>query len=91
MACINSAVRALIVSGQCGHSGNRSPKGHVLHFLLHSPGLGQTGERQNQTDVVFRAVCQYLVVTQDTNAICDAQTVEARHGEKKKSWFSGQI
>ena len=60
----------------------------MLHFLLHSPGLGQAGERQNQTDVVLRAVCQYLVVTQDTNAIYDAHVAKAStvKGEKLVQW-----
>lgn len=59
-------------------------KGHVLNCLLHSPGLGQTGEKEDGTDVVSWAVCQYLVVTQDTNGICDAHTAKARHGGQKK-------
>lgn len=67
-ACINSAVHALLIGGQCGHSGRRIKRSCVVPTQLQLPGLGRTGERKYERQqmhlVALERNCKCLVVMQ---------------------------
>ena len=94
MACINSAARALLISGQCGHSGSKKQefKKSCATLSLDSQGLGQTGQSKNQTEHCRSACFANIWLSRERQM--QHYHLRCTHRENKarweQNWFSGQ-